>query len=207
MKTTLQSHERAPPVFEVTIRIARHGNKYQCCTFWKRMIPRRAGWYYFCLEDTLQTKHKKGKWEAVCSQLSLVPWLGGTWPYVEARRLSLLVSVILVRIWLKLRLNSSLNPPSQCAIAYGTVRLGCDGNVAIGRTFNLKIKARFLKRGRRINTSKKIQRSEVTSITFFWWLINHDWVCVRMHLCVCITESVFVSSNKELCLWGDINSV
>lgn len=27
------------------------------------------------------------------------------------------------------RLNSSLNPPSQCAVAYGALRLGCDGNV------------------------------------------------------------------------------
>lgn len=28
----------------------------------------------------------------------------------------------------KARLNSSLNPLSQCGIAYGTVRPGCDGN-------------------------------------------------------------------------------
>lgn len=74
--------------------------------------------------DSLQTKHRNGKWMVVCNQLSLMPLLGGTWPYVEARRLSLLVSVILVRIWPKLRLNLSLNPLSQCAITYGTVRQG-----------------------------------------------------------------------------------
>lgn len=55
------------------------------------------------------------------------------------------VRVILVRIWPKLRLNSSLNPRSQCGIAYGTVWLGCDGNVAIDRTFNLETGARFVK--------------------------------------------------------------
>lgn len=44
------------------------------------------------------------------------------------------------------RLNSSLNPPSQCAVAYGALRLGCDGNVAIGCAFNLEIKARFFEK-------------------------------------------------------------
>ncbi len=55
------------------------------------------------------------------------------------------VCAILVRIWPKLRLNSSLNPSSQCGSAYGTVWPGCDGNIAIDRNFSLKIKARFVK--------------------------------------------------------------
>lgn len=62
----------------------------------------------------------------------------------------------------------------------------------------LKVK----ERGRRINTLKRIQSSLVTSIMFFWWQINHDWVCVYASLC--IKEHVLVSPCKELCLWGDI---
>ena len=77
------------------------------------------------------------------------------------------VCAILVRIRPKPQLHSSLNPQSQCGIAYGTVRLGCHGNEAIDHTFSLEIKARFVKEVWRINTSRHIQRCEVTSIAYF----------------------------------------
>lgn len=108
-----------------------------------------VGRYYCWLEDTLQTKHGGG---AVCIQLWMCVSVCPARPPALAGRinghmwrpgvhLSVGVCVILVRIWPKLRLNSSLNPLSQCGIAYGPVWLGGDGNVAIDRTLSLNTKA------------------------------------------------------------------
>lgn len=57
----------------------------------------------------------KGKVRVCVCAASSASWPGldGTQPYVGARRPSLLVSVILARIWLKPQLNSSPNPLSQ----------------------------------------------------------------------------------------------
>lgn len=172
--------------------------KISCCTFWKRIISRRslrwAGWYYSWLQDTFQTKHRKEKWEAVRSQLSLMPWLEGTWPYVEARRLSLLVSVILARIRLKppdlihlliLRLSVPLHMARCGWGAMEMLRLVC--------TFNLEIKARVFWRWRELASSERITRSEMTSITFLWWLINHELARQRF---VCRKDRTLVSLNK-----------
>lgn len=91
---------------------------------------------YCWLEDTLQTTNWRRKCVAVsnCICVLVCVRLGGTWPYVKARRPSLLVSV-----WFwwgygpKFRLNSSLNPLCQCGITFGK----SDGNVAFERTVAL----------------------------------------------------------------------
>lgn len=75
------------------------------------------------------------------------PGLDGTRPYVGARRPSLLVSVILARIWRKPRLNSSPNPPSR---RKKSTAFCC-----------------WSWREKKITPSRRIKRSEVTSRTSF----------------------------------------
>lgn len=171
----------------------------QCCTFRKRIIPPQAlhgagrcyaGW------KTPSRRNIEG--ESVWLCVSVCP----ARPDALAERdmaicggqasVSAGVCVILVRIWPELPLNSSLNPPSQCGVAHGTVRLHWDRNAAIDQH-----KSEVSERGGRIKTSKRIQRSEVTSIAYFWWLVNHDWVCVYAYLCVCIRACVHVSISKQ----------
>lgn len=144
----------------------------------------------------------------VCVHLGLMPRLGGTWPYVEARRPSLLVSV---RCWRGYgRSSHFIHLLIPClSVALHTAWCGWGVKETLQLTAPLVSRQKACERERRINTSKRIQRSEMTGIAYFWRLVNHDWACVCV--CVCLYKSVCVSvclsPNKEFCLWEDINSV
>ena len=104
----------------------------------------KRGWRFYGWSEDVQGESVwlracDGRCVLVCNRLGLVPWPGWTWPYVEARRLSVSAGVFvsLVKIWPKLRLNSSLYPLSQRGITYGTMWPGCDGNTALDRTIGL----------------------------------------------------------------------
>lgn len=115
-----------------------------------------------------------------------MPWLGGTWPYVEARHPSLLVSV-----WYWWGYGQSfdlIHLLIPClSVASHMARCGWDVMEMLQLTAPSVSRQ---KRGLWINTSKRIPRSEVTSVAYFWWLVNHDWVCAYAFLCV----------NKRVCM-------
>lgn len=207
-KTTFWSHKSVLHVFEVTILqiIAAHEQMSQCCTFRKRIIPRRAlqavGRCYCWLGDTLQTTHRRGGGSvwlcatncrcvfSVCVRFGLMPWLRRDVAICMGQAtVSAGACVILVRTRPKLWLNSSLNPQSQCGTAYGLTWMGCDRNTAIDRPFSLKTvketKARFVKEAEGwIHRSWYLHLKWQAQTPFDgWWIITGY---VYIHLCVCI---------------------
>lgn len=125
------------------------------------MIPRRsvlgAGWYYFWLEDTLQTK-QKGKVRGCVRPAQPAA------PAASDVAICGSQAAVSAGVCDTARLHSAVNPLSQCAVAYVAVQPGCGGDIAIGCTFNLKIKE---EEEETMNTPRMIHRSEVTSITVF----------------------------------------
>lgn len=150
---------------------------------------------------------------SVCVLLRLMAELGETWPYVVTRQPSLLVSV-----WLwwgygpSFDLIHVLIPCLSVALHMARCCWGVTETLELTAPSSLNChfnKSEDRERGRRINTSKQTKRSEVTSITYFWRLVYHDYICVHASLCVCVQEYVcaFVCLCVYLltrnCLWGE----
>lgn len=152
---------------------------------------------------------------SVCVLLRLVAELGETWPYVVTRQPSLLVSV-----WLwwgygpSFDLIHVLIPCLSVALHMARCCWGVTETLQLTVPSGLNChfnKSEDCERGRRINTSKQTKRSEVTSITYFWRLVYHDYICVHASLCVCVCVQEYVCAFVCLCvylltrncLWGE----
>ncbi len=59
-------------------------------------------------------------------------------------------------------------------------------------------KSEVSERGRRIKTLHWTQRSKVTSIAYFCWRLNYDWVCVHASLCVWVRVSIIKQGTLPL---------